>query len=41
MEVISMEGKGNFFERRISDYSKAGVGAKAEDMVIRTDLEDF
>ena len=41
MEMISMEGKGNFFERRISDYSKAGVGAKAEDMVIRTDLEDF
>lgn len=41
MEMISMEGKGNFFERRISDYSKAGVGAKQEDMVIRTDLEDF
>lgn len=42
MEMISMEGKGNFFERRISDYSKAGVGvSKAEDMVIRTDLEDF
>jgi ribonucleotide reductase beta subunit family protein with ferritin-like domain len=41
MEMISMEGKGNFFERKISDYSKAGVGAKQEDMVIRTDLEDF
>jgi ribonucleoside-diphosphate reductase subunit M2 len=41
MEMISMEGKGNFFERKISDYSKAGVGASAEDMVIRTDLEDF
>ena len=41
MEMISMEGKGNFFERKISDYSKAGVGANQADMVIRTDLEDF
>ena len=41
MEMISMEGKGNFFERKISDYSKAGVGVSNADMVIRTDLEDF
>jgi ribonucleotide reductase beta subunit family protein with ferritin-like domain len=41
MDMISMEGKGNFFERRISDYSKAGVGARQEDMVIKTDLDDF
>jgi ribonucleotide reductase beta subunit family protein with ferritin-like domain len=41
MEMISMEGKGNFFERRISDYSKPGVGIKKEEMVIKTDLEDF
>jgi len=41
MEMISLEGKGNFFERKISDYSKPGVGKQESDMVIRTDLEDF
>lgn len=41
MELISLEGKGNFFERRISDYSKPGVVANKEEMVIKTDLEDF
>jgi ribonucleotide reductase beta subunit family protein with ferritin-like domain len=41
MEMISVEGKGNFFERKISDYSKPGVGKKEEDMQIKTDLEDF
>jgi ribonucleotide reductase beta subunit family protein with ferritin-like domain len=41
MEMISLEGKGNFFERRISSYSKPGVGKKEEDMVIKMDLEDF
>ena len=28
MEMISMEGKTNFFEKRVSEYSKAGVSAK-------------
>jgi ribonucleoside-diphosphate reductase beta chain len=41
MELISLEGKGNFFERRISDYSKPGLVANKEEMVIKTDLEDF
>ena len=41
MEMISLEGKGNFFERRISDYSKPGVGKNENDMIIKTDLEDF
>lgn len=27
MEQISLQGKTNFFERRVSDYKKAGVGA--------------
>tara|TARA_Y100000389_G_scaffold204506_1_gene257511 strand:- start:19408 stop:20373 length:966 start_codon:yes stop_codon:yes gene_type:complete len=27
MEMISMEGKTNFFEKRVSEYSKAGVNA--------------
>ena len=26
MEMISIEGKTNFFEDRVSSYSKAGVG---------------
>jgi len=41
MEMISLEGKGNFFERKISAYSKPGVGKKEEEMVIKTDLDDF
>jgi len=41
MEMISLEGKGNFFERKISSYSKPGVGKNTEDMVIKTDLDDF
>lgn len=41
MEMISLEGKGNFFERKISSYSKPGVGKDASDMVIKTDLDDF
>lgn len=28
MEAISLEGKTNFFERRVSEYSKASVGEK-------------
>ena len=31
MEMISMEGKTNFFEKRVMEYSKAGVGRKGED----------
>ena len=27
MEMISMEGKTNFFEKRVSEYSKAGVSS--------------
>jgi ribonucleoside-diphosphate reductase beta chain len=40
MERISVEGKANFFESRVSSYSKAGVGKKAEEMTFRVD-EDF
>lgn len=31
MENISLAGKTNFFEKRVSDYQKAGVMSKAED----------
>ncbi len=40
MERISVEGKANFFESRVSSYSKAGVGKKAEEMTFSVD-EDF
>jgi len=31
MEMISLQGKTNFFERRVGEYQKAGVmGGKAE-----------
>ncbi len=40
MESISLQGKTNFFEKRVGDYRKAGVGAKAEDKQFAID-EDF
>lgn len=30
MELISLEGKTNFFEKRVSEYQKAGVGSDRE-----------
>jgi ribonucleotide reductase beta subunit family protein with ferritin-like domain len=39
MERISLESKENFFEKRISNYSKAGVGRDKEEMVFGTDGE--
>jgi ribonucleoside-diphosphate reductase subunit M2 len=29
MELISLQGKTNFFEKRVAEYSKSGVGATA------------
>ena len=37
MELISLEGKTNFFEKKVSEYSKPGVGMDAADMKIRFD----
>lgn len=39
MERISLEGKDNFFEKRVSNYSKAGVGKTAEEMSFATDAD--
>lgn len=39
MEMISLQGKTNFFERRVSDYQKANVLSKTEDKVIRLDAD--
>lgn len=40
MEMISLEGKTNFFEKRVSEYAKSGVGVDAADQKICFD-EDF
>lgn len=40
METISMEGKDNFFEKRVSNYSKKGVGVDRDQMKFALD-EDF
>ncbi len=40
MEMISLQGKTNFFEKRVSEYKKAAVGNKAEKNAFKLD-EDF
>ena len=40
MEQISLEGKTNFFESRVSEYSKSGINIKPEDMKFALD-DDF
>lgn len=40
MEMISITGKTNFFEKRVGDYQKAGVLGNREDQVFTID-EDF
>jgi ribonucleoside-diphosphate reductase subunit M2 len=32
MNLISLQGKTNFFEKRVGEYSKANVGATEEEM---------
>jgi len=39
MEMISMEGKTNFFEKRVMEYSKAGVGVAKENMEFTMDAD--
>ncbi len=39
MANIAMPNKTNFFERRVPDYNKQGVGEKAEDNQFSTDVE--
>lgn len=39
MNTISMDGKTNFFERRVSEYAKAGVGVDREEQVFKLDAE--
>ncbi len=39
MDLISLEGKTNFFEKKVSEYSKPGVGMDASQMVVKFDEE--
>jgi ribonucleoside-diphosphate reductase subunit M2 len=39
MEMISVQNKTNFFEERVSDYSKAGVGDTEEDRKFELDAD--
>lgn len=40
MDMISLQGKTNFFEKRVSEYAKSGVGVEQSQQVISFD-EDF
>jgi len=40
MDMISLQGKTNFFEKRVGDYQKSGVMAEKEKQVFSLD-EDF
>jgi len=39
MEMISLQGKTNFFEKRVAEYQKSGVGGDKADKVFTTDAE--
>jgi len=39
MEMISLQGKTNFFEKRVGEYAKSGVGVSHEDQVFSLDAE--
>ena len=39
MERISLEGKDNFFEKKVSNYAKAAVGKTQEQMSFSTDVD--
>ena len=42
MEMISLQGKTNFFEKRVAEYQKAGVMQKEESDAPKFSLdEDF
>jgi ribonucleoside-diphosphate reductase subunit M2 len=39
MEMISLQGKTNFFEKRVSEYSKSGVGVDRAEQVFNLDAD--
>jgi ribonucleoside-diphosphate reductase beta chain len=40
MDLISLQGKTNFFEKRVGEYQKSGVMGNKDDNVFSLD-EDF
>ena len=40
MELIALQGKTNFFEKRVGEYQKAGVTSSQEENTFSLD-EDF
>jgi ribonucleoside-diphosphate reductase beta chain len=40
MELISLQGKTNFFEKRVGEYQKSGVMSEADKRTFSLD-EDF
>ncbi len=39
MELISLQGKSNFFEKRVSEYRRSGVGNSSKDNQISFDAD--
>ena len=39
MEMISLQGKTNFFEKRVGEYSKSGVGVSKDEQVFSIDCD--
>lgn len=39
MELISLEGKTNFFEKKVGEYQKQGVMANTSDSVFTLDAD--
>lgn len=39
MENISLEGKTNFFEKRVGEYQKAGLMSNKEDQVFSLEAD--
>ena len=39
MDMISLQGKTNFFEKRVGDYQKAGVNSTREEQVFKLDAD--
>ena len=39
MDMICLQGKTNFFERRVGEYQKANVTSSKEDKVFRLDAD--
>jgi ribonucleotide reductase beta subunit family protein with ferritin-like domain len=39
MDMISLQGKTNFFEKRVAEYKKAGVGQNQSDKVFNLNAD--